>query len=400
MSAEIIRSDIVVVGAGMVGAAAALGLANLGYQVTVVEARSAPAEFDPAFVDNRVSAVTRASEQLLNKLGVWDAICDMRISPYEQMHVWDSDDNGAIHFDAADLGEPSLGYIIENSVIQLALWQALQSHDKVLLMNPATVVEVCEDATDRRLLTLDDQRQIETQLLIAADGKHSRLRDLLGIETRGWLYDQHALVATVTTAGHQYTAWQRFMPAGPLAFLPLSTDNDKACSIVWSTSPEMAQSLMALPEDDFLQQLQQASQGYLGPISAVESRSVFPLELKHAQTYIKPGFALIGDAAHAIHPLAGQGVNLGFEDVVALLDILQSARQQSRHPGHLHSLRKYERARKGDNLLMLASMDGFKRLFSNRIKALSVLRSSGLNLVNQSGALKNFLVRYAMGLPR
>ena len=404
MSADIQQTDIAVVGAGMVGAAAALALADIGYQVCLIEAAPAPLAFDKAFISNRVSAITHASQQVLDELAVWELIAAMRVAPYEQMHVWEDSGSfgkaGAIHFDAADLGEPYLGHIVENNVIQLALWAALQAHPGVNVINSAAVTAAerlsGETAVCKSQLTLDNGQSVLADLVVAADGKQSRLRDMLGISTKGWLYDQHALVATVKTAGHQATAWQRFMPKGPLAFLPLNTDADRDCSIVWSTSPEMAGQLRDMPETEFLPALQQASQGLLGEIAAVDSRAVFPLELKHAETYIREGFVLIGDAAHAIHPLAGQGVNLGFEDVQALRECLHLARQQSRNPGLLHSLRKYERQRKGANLTMLAAMDGFKRLFSNDNTGLSLLRSQGLSLVNQAGALKHFLTRYAM----
>ena len=241
--------------------------------------------------------------------------------------------------------------------------------------------------------------KLVAELVVVADGKNSETRGLLDINTKGWLYDQHAVVATVVVEqGHQDSAWQRFMPDGPLAFLPLGVGNQDTCSIVWSTSPENAEQLVAKTDTEFCEALGEASDHRLGKITSVERRGVFPLELKHAETYIKEGFVLVGDAAHAVHPLAGQGVNLGFLDVQALLENVCQAREQGRNLGGMRGLRQYERRRKASNLTMLAAMDGFKRLFSNNIMMLSTMRNAGLSMVDNLGPLKQFFVRYAMGL--
>ncbi len=402
MNETITTADIIVVGAGMVGSATALGFAQQGFSVILIEAFQPDTQFDAEHVDNRVSALTRASEKLLDDLGVWSDMRQMRVTAYSDMHVWDAEGAGSIHFDAAELAEPSLGHIVENHVTQLALWQAMMASDNVEVICPDTVVTVSraeQDGDPISEVQLKSGLVLHASLVVAADGKKSVLRDLLGIDTQGWLYDQHALVATVTTAtGHLYTAWQRFMPDGPLAFLPLSHNQDKDCSIVWSTTPEKAKQLLEMDAVEFCQALTVASEVRLGEITAVESRGVFPLELKHATTYIKEGFVLVGDAAHAIHPLAGQGVNLGFQDVEALIRLVKAARQQGRDIGGLRVLRQFERERKGSNMTMLAAMDGFKRLFSNRIKPVSMIRNAGLSLVDNAGPVKQFFVRYAMGL--
>jgi len=379
-----------------------LGFAQQGFSVILIEAFEPDTQFQAERVDNRVSALTRASEKLLDDLAVWSDMQQMRVTPYSDMHVWDAEGNGCIHFDAAELAEPSLGHIVENHVTQLALWHAMQASDNLEIICPDAVVAVSrmqQDAEHVSEVQLKSGRHLCASLVVAADGKKSVLRELLAIDTQGWLYDQHALVATVTTAaGHQHTAWQRFMPEGPLAFLPLSHNGDKDCSIVWSTTPEKAKQLLEMDAAEFCMALTLASEASLGEITAVESRGVFPLELKHATTYIKEGFVLVGDAAHAIHPLAGQGVNLGFQDVVALIKLVTMARQQGRDIGGLRILRQFERERKGSNMTMLAAMDGFKRLFSNRVKAVSMIRNAGLTLVNNAGPIKQFFVRYAMGL--
>ncbi len=392
------QRDVIVIGAGMVGAAAALGFANQGLQVYLIEAFVPETTFNPDFVSNRVSALTRASENLLAELGVWSDMKAMRVEPYSDMHVWDGSGKGSIHFDAAEIAEPSLGHIVENHVTQLALWKQLVDHDSVSIHCPDKVVAVSRDDSGSKV-ELESGQTLSAALVVVADGKKSAVRDMLGIETTGWLYDQHAIVATITTEnGHQHTAWQRFLEKGALAFLPLAHNADKSSSIVWSTSPEQAESLMALDEQVFCTALTEASEAVLGNVVNVEDRGVFPLELKHAKSYIREGFVLIGDAAHAIHPLAGQGVNLGFLDVIALLDVIANARRQQRDIGGLHTLRKFERQRKGSNIAMLAAMDGFKRLFSNDLMLLSKVRNAGLSFVDNLGPLKQFFVRYAMGL--
>jgi len=391
-------SDVIVIGAGMVGAAAALGCARQGLSVILVEAFEPNTEFNPGFVSNRVSALTRASENLLDELGVWTDMKRMRVAPYSDMHVWDASGKGSIHFDAAEIAEPSLGHIVENHVTQLALWKALQTHEKVSIICPDKVVDVGRDGSDSKV-QLASGITLSASLVVVADGKQSAVRDMLAIETSGWLYDQHAIVATITTEkGHQHTAWQRFMETGPLAFLPLAHNDDKSCSIVWSTSPQHAEQLMALDIQAFSAALTEASERVLGNVIDVKDRGVFPLELKHAKTYIREGFVLVGDAAHAIHPLAGQGVNLGFLDVIALLEVISKATSQQRDIGGMHTLRKFERERKGSNITMLAAMDGFKRLFSNDDMLLSTMRNAGLSFVDNLGPLKQFFVRYAMGL--
>lgn len=392
--------DVIVIGAGMVGAASALGCAQQDLNVALIEAYQPAESLDLSRYENRVSALTLASQNLLTQLGVWNDMLALRVSPYTDMHVWDAGGDGAIHFDAADAGTSTLGHIVENGVTQQSLWQQLSAHEKVTIYCPDKVNAVKRESALSHV-TLNSGQQLTAPLVVVADGKNSAVRDMLGIDTTGWLYDQHAIVGTITTENsHQFTAWQRFMKNGPLAFLPLNNadgNKENQCSIVWSTSPEQAETLMALDEASFCKAITQASESILGDVIEIRDRGVFPLQLKHANTYIREGFVLIGDAAHAIHPLAGQGVNLGFQDVEALLEIIQLTRQQSRQPGSMRMLRQFERQRKGSNLTMLAAMDGFKRLFSNDNLPLSLIRNRGLSLVDQAGPLKQFLVRYAMG---
>jgi len=311
------------------------------------------------------------------------------------MRVWDAVGRGSIHFDCADLGEPDLGHIVENRVTQLALWERLEAAQDVRLFCPAGVADVALSA-DAALLDLKDGRRLITSLLVGADGRDSFVRDRLGIATRGWLYDQQAIVANVEVEKwHQETAWQRFLPTGPLAFLPLL---DGRCSIVWSVTEVRSRELLALEASAFARALGEALEYRLGEIGEVGPRAVFPLRLQHAERYVKPNLALIGDAAHAIHPLAGQGVNLGFLDAAELAAAVVEAKVRKRDIGGLWALRRYERARRGENGLMLMAMDGFKRLFSNRVPPLAALRSAGLFAADRISPVKHRFMLHALGL--
>jgi 2-octaprenylphenol hydroxylase len=395
MSDGHVQFDIAVVGGGMVGAAFACACLGKGWRIALLETREPQRSWPAGEVDLRVSAINRASQRILEQLGAWDRILQLGASPYREMHVWDATGGGSIHFDSAELGEPDLGHIVENRVTQLALWERLEEAGEAVLLCPA-VVEDIELTTDLALLDLEDGRRIAARLLVGADGRGSRVRGRAGIATRGWLYDQRAIVANVRTGEwHQETAWQRFLPTGPLAFLPLS---DGRCSIVWSATGSRAQELLALHEDAFGCELFDAIEGRLGAIGEIGPRAAFGLQLQHAQEYVRPHLALIGDAAHSVHPLAGQGANLGFLDAAALAAALEESLERRRDIGGLWTLRRYERARRGDNMLMLMAMDGFKRLFSNEAVPLSAARSAGLAMVDRLAPIKRLFMRHALGV--
>lgn len=383
--------DVVVVGGGMVGGALGCALAQEGFAVALVEAREPQRFWPEGEIANRVSAISRASERILRHLGAWERILELGVSPYRSMFVWDAAGRGSLQFDAAEIGEPDLGHIIENRVIQLALWERLESISNVQLLCPTQVAGLSPGR-----LELADGSSIEAALIVGADGAQSRVRELAGIQVRGWSYDQQALVANVRTReSHQETARQRFLPSGPLALLPLA---DERCSIVWSTNPREAERLIQLDADAFCRELTQASEQVLGEVPEVGPRALFPLALRHAATYVQPGLALVGDAAHSIHPLAGQGVNLGLLDAAALTDTLKAAQARHRPIGSFASLRPYERGRKGDNLIMQAAMEVFLRLFSAQPAPLPWLRNWGLDLTDTTPVLKYALMRQAMGL--
>lgn len=386
--------DILIVGGGMVGTTLACALCHSGLKIGLIETVSPPRVGKDDPIDLRVSAITRASQQIFTALGAWPGMVMRRISPFRDMHVWDAGGDGVIHFDAAELGEDVLGHIIENRVIQRALWEKLQEAGGVEVICPAQVAELRRENA-LHCVTLQDGRVLRARLLVGADGAQSRVRHYATIQTHGWAYDQSAVVATVATErSHRETAWQRFLTTGPLAFLPLL---DGRSSIVWSTTPQQARQL--LDEDDaaFCRQLELAFDSALGRIESTSERAMFPLRMQYADGYVRPGLALIGDAAHTVHPLAGQGVNLGILDAVALAEVVLDAATQGKDIAALKVLRRYERWRKGHNLLMMATMDGFKRLFGTEWEPLRWARNTGLKITNSLPPVKQLIMNHAMG---
>jgi len=389
-----IDKDMVIVGGGMVGAALACAMAPSGISIAVIDTRPPPVIADDEF-DLRVSAITRASRNILSALGAWSIIENKRLTAFREMRVWDSRGSGHIHFDSAHIGEDTLGWIIENSIIQNALLDRLQNFENVQMICPNRVSGF-RNENDHVRVELEKGEAITARLLIGADGADSMIRKMAHIETKGWAYDQQALVCSVCTSGHHNeTARQVFLPTGPLAFLPMPGNYS---SIVWSLSGERVKELTSLDDEAFLKELQTAFGYSLGTMESVGPRAIFPLRLSHTLNYVQPRLALIGDAAHAIHPLAGQGVNLGFADAASLAEILLEAIEHRRDIGAMQVLRKYERWRKGDNLIMMASMDGFKRLFGSSSAPVSWLRNFGLTLTNNLNPVKNLIMRRAMGM--
>jgi len=396
--------DLIIIGGGMVGAALACALAQTPLRIALLEARSdiAGAELASGTTfDARVSALTLATRNLLNRVGVWPLILVQRYSPFQYMHVWDAGGNGQITFNAAQLGELALGYIVENSVTLKALYQRLADAERVTLLAPASVAQLSVAHQGRRAVILTDGRELRASLLVGADGAQSQTRKLAGIELQEKDYHQQAIITTVQTARpHQATAWQRFLSTGPLAFLPLRTSDldDHYCSIVWSLDEQASQQMMQLDDAAFMEQLGYAFEHRLGRIDAVAKRFLLPLRQRHAQTYIADNLALVGDAAHTIHPLAGQGVNLGFMDIAVLAEEITRAQQRGLALSEPSLLRRYQRRRVGDNRRMMELMGGFKQLFGLQHPALRWLRNSGLSLVDHLGPVKYHLAAQAMGL--
>jgi 2-octaprenylphenol hydroxylase len=387
--------DVIIVGAGMVGAAVACGLAEAGLEIAVIERHEPQREWPAEEIDLRVSAINRGSQQLLDNLGAWQGIVRRGVQPYREMRVWDNLDMGDIHFDSAAIGEADLGHIIQNRTIVAALWEQMESIANICLYTSTTVEKTLAGGSDIRV-TLQSGEQLYAQLLIAADGSNSQMRDKAGIAVNITDFHQSAVVATVTTANaHQETAWQHFLPTGPLAFLPVSSTQ---CSIVWSTIAEHAAGLIEMDDADFCKALAEASQQRLGDITHTSARAAYPLMSKHAATYIGNRLALVGDAAHQVHPLAGQGVNLGFRDAALLIEVIVDARGRNRPIGSHPVLRRYERSRRGDNLLTQKSMEAINRLFSNDTPGVRQLRNLGLKLTDRIAPLKALFMRQALGM--
>jgi 2-octaprenylphenol hydroxylase len=390
--------DILVVGAGMIGSCLALALGQSSkFRIALIEANlPAPGDTPQSDYDLRVSAITRASENIFKNIGAWQSIETRRISPFREMRVWDEAGIGEIHFNSAEIGESHLGHIIENRVIQSALLEQCKELDNIDFYAPARFSEIIQNAHGI-YLQLEEGPRLVGRLLIGADGANSQVRQWAGISSRGWDYQQKGLVATVQTEKpHQETAWQRFLPNGPLAFLPL--DNSYQCSIVWSTTLNDAARLLALDKHEFATALATAFEYRLGAIQVISPRIAFPLRLQHARTYIRPQLALIGDAAHIVHPLAGQGVNLGFLDAATLAEVLITAQRNAKDPGSLPTLRRFERWRKGDNLATQLTIDGLKRLFGNTLFPVRVARNLGLTVTDATTPVKHLIMRWASGL--
>jgi 2-polyprenylphenol 6-hydroxylase len=398
---------ILVIGGGMVGACvAALAASNRHFsdlRIAVLE--SNPPTMPPPGatndIDLRVSAISRASERILTELGAWPLLPRQHVSSYDDMIVWDSAGKargeGSLHFSAGESGEPNLGYIIENRRVLWSIYGSAAFRDRVTLLRGelAGLEFVDEHAT----AVLADGRRIEASLIVGSDGAGSLSRQLASIETDGRDYDQRAFVTHVRTEyPHARTAWQRFLPTGPLAFLPLA---DGRSSIVWTTTPEHAERLVADAPEQVATELSDALDGVLGAVELAGPRGQFPLRLAHAKSYCRERFVLVGDAAHAIHPLAGQGVNLGFLDSAALIEVLAEELERGTRPqalGERRILRRYERWRKSENAMALGLVDGLNKLFGSRVDLVRWARRVGLNSVDGSMLAKRFLMGRAMGI--
>jgi 2-octaprenylphenol hydroxylase len=397
--------DIIIVGAGIAGTALAAALTGAGLSIALVEAQplttpELPTSLDLQHFDPRVSALTPRSRRQLEQLGAWEAIDAYRHCPYRHMTVWDAEGTGQIDFDCADANVPVLGHIVENRAIVSALLAQVSGAGDIALLSPVRLEACTRLESSRMQVKLEDGDTLEADLLVAADGALSRVRQMMEFQTREWDYGHRAIVATVQLErAHQDTAWQRFLPSGPLALLPLPGDEERHyCSIVWSLEEHLVDELLALDDRAFCLELERASEGRLGAVLGCSRRYAFPLRQRHAVEYVQAGVALVADAAHTIHPLAGQGINLGLQDVAVLAEEILAGHARGARPGQLELLRRYQRRRKGDNLLMMATMDGFKRLFEQQALPLRWLRNVGMRGVDRLLPVKQLLMRHAMGL--
>lgn len=392
-----LSTDVIVVGGGMVGSLTAAALACCGVDVIVLEQKPPPA-FDVQTHDLRVSAISVATERMFEAVDAWRFVQQMRVCPFRRMLVWDGDTEAKTDFNSASIGRPYLGHIVENSVLQIALWQRLQELENVRLLSPASIAGLQVD-TGHATVQLDDGSNITTALVVAADGARSKVRELASIDVTGESYDQHALVATVTTElSQQDITWQRFTPAGPQAFLPLS---DNRASMVWYQSAETIAELKSLSAEDFLDAMQSEFPARLGGLESLLGIGSFPLHWQHAVQYVKPRVALVGDAAHSVHPLAGQGVNMGMLDAAALVECVVSRYTRGNDIGGMRTLRSYERWRKGSNAMMIDMLDRIHHAFQPAEKpndVVRMLRGVALNSADKIKPLNSICMKMAMGL--
>ncbi|OQX38501.1 MAG: hypothetical protein B0D91_03925 [Oceanospirillales bacterium LUC14_002_19_P2] len=397
-SADSQSYDITVVGGGINGLAMAMALSDLPLRIALVDAGSLSSEIKtvPGQYDPRVCALTESSRQLLDEVGAWALMRDARISPYTGMTVWDADGTGNIRFTAGEAGLDTLGHIVENRVTTSAMLQRLSETDVTLLGHKE--IASLRQTDDGVQLNTQSGDHLQSRLVIAADGAHSPVRRMAGIPTREWDYQHHAIVTTVQTEQyHQDTAWQIFLPSGPLAFLPLLSDCETHyCSIVWSLVPDKAQQIMTLSDEAFCHALESAFEQRLGRVVSTDKRYCMPLRQRHARQYYRGRVVVMGDAAHTIHPLAGQGVNLGLLDARQLSEEIHRACERGGDYADALLLARYQRRREPHNLAVMVIMQGFQQLFGSDHLLLRWMRNTGLSLTNQIPLLKEQIIRQVM----
>jgi 2-octaprenylphenol hydroxylase len=391
---------VLIAGAGPVGLAIAAllltGPVADRLNLRICDGGEAP-QWHPGVFDLRVYALSRASQRLLEQVGAWSSIAARRISAYRRMRVWEGPrwgGLGCIEFDSADIGEPDLGHVVEDGLIREALLERIDDRPSAEI-SFETDIEAIEQRAGKIIVMLSRGERLDVRLLIAADGAASPVRRMLDLPVARRPYGQRAIVTHVRSeSSHEQTAWQRFLPGGPLAFLPLS---DGRSSIVWSLPEAEAAALCSAPDGEFIDALQRASAGVLGTLSDCAERVSFPLRAQHLIRYCKRRIVFAGDSAHVVHPLAGQGMNLGMLDASVLAGVVNRAAETGEDPGDLRVLRRYERARKGDNLAMLLAFDCFDRLF-RMPQWLAPMRAAGLGAVQRLPLVKHRFMRRALGI--
>lgn len=386
--------DIAIVGGGIVGLTLAAALKNSELSIAVIDKAACyqPLSEKPTA---RVSAINQANIKALQQFDVWNYLQQDRANPYTDMHVWDKDSFGDIHFSCGEMGSDALGIIVENQALVNALAEAGEAQANVQLVTAG--IERVLAGPNQTMLMLDNDEVLSCRLLVGADGANSFVRKQAGLPITFKDYEHTAIVANIKTdEPHNNVARQAFTPTGPLALLPMVAPN--VCSIVWSQTPEQAASLMALDDEAFCNALTAASNSKLGMTALETKRSAFPLTMRYARQWAKDGVVLIGDAAHTIHPLAGQGANLGMQDALVLAETLSSLNASGKDIGLYKNLRSYERSRKTEAMKMIAAMDGFKFLFDGNDPFKKLLRGIGLSATDRLGTIKNAFVSHAMGL--
>ncbi len=381
------KYDVAVIGGGMVGAAVAIGFAKQGRSVLVVEGKAPKAFIPEQPMDIRVSAISEHSVEILESLGAWQAISSMRVCPYRRLETWEHPDCRT-RFHSDELNMERLGYIVENRLIQLGLWAEFEKYPNLTLRCPETLQHIEFSATPQ--VTLSSGECFTADLVVGADGANSKVRALAGIGITAWDYRQHCMLINVETElPQQDITWQQFNPTGPRSFLPLCGHQG---SLVWYDSPKRVKQLCGMSTEQLRQEVLSYFPAELGDVKVLQFGS-FPLTRRHAQSYYKQGCVLVGDSAHTINPLAGQGVNLGFKDVEALLDVTEGQQALS-----MDVLKLYERKRRPDNLLMQSGMDFFYKSFSNELAPLKFVRNAALKVAEKSGPIKAQVLKYALGL--
>ena len=387
--------DIAIIGGGMVGLTVAAALENSGLRIAIIESKLPDTELAD-LPDVRVSAISRASENILEHVGAWQGIVTRRASPYSSMKVWEQDSFARIEFEAEQIAQRNLGHIVENRVIQLSLLEKVSKQENVTLLAPERCSNIMFGESEA-WLNLESGKAITAKLVVGADGANSWLRQQVDIPLTHWDYGHSALVANIRTVeSHDKTARQIFRPEGPLAFLPLGEDNLN--SIVWSLDPLHAENLVSMPEEEFNKQLTAAFDNQLGLCKVEGERQAFPLKMRYAKDFVKERVVLVGDAAHTIHPLAGQGVNLGLADAAALAETINELHQEGKDIGLKMNLRPFERWRKTEAAQMIASMQGFKELFSGSNPIKKLVRGIGMSLTNEVSPVKDECLKRALGV--
>ena len=390
---ENLRTDVLIVGGGLVGSTLASALAEGGLTSIVID-RSSPRNQNTRSFDGRATAVAQSTKRMLTVIGIWSNLKG-KVSPIYDIRVTDGNSRHYLHFDHSNMTEDALGYMIENHFLRRAILRTTLKREEIKYMAPVELTEVVRNSKGI-CAVLADGREIHAALIVGADGRSSYVRQHAGIPVTKWSYKQAGIVCTVAHDKPQYNiAHDHFFPAGPFAILPLVGDRS---SIVWTENLDDARMLIELPGREFLLELAQRFGDFLGPLEVVGPRSSYPLHLQFAESCTAPRLALVGDAIHGMHPVAGQGFNMGLRDVAALTEVLVDAYRLGLDIGTTNSLRQFERWRRFDNTLMLAATDGLNRLFSNDSLPFQLVRDLGLAVVNASSTLKNVFMRQAMGL--
>jgi len=395
-----IRADVIVIGGGLVGATLACGLARHGVQTVVIDRQAPSAGISPTF-DGRASAIAQSAKIALDGIGLWPLMAE-KVGPIEQIRVSDGPSLMFLHYDHADIGDAPLGYMAENRDLRAALADLSTATPDVTVLAPVEIANI-ETTDSAAVITLSDGTEVRGALIAAADGRGSATRERFGINVTGWTYSQQAIVATIGhEVSHNNIAHERFLPSGPFAILPLKGGHRS--SLVWTERSDMTDSFFALDDEAFLKEIAERVGGFLGNLELIGPRFRHPLGLQVADRYTDQRLVLVGDAAHGIHPIAGQGLNLGLRDAAALIDIVVDAKRYGLDTAHAGGLDRYQRWRRADNLLMAGTTDVLNRLFSNDVPPIRVARDLGLAGVNAIPPLKKTLMRHAMGqvgdLPR